>query len=54
MFHPTALYDYRRSADGGSYDLFSVGADGIPGTADDLRPALPDSVLAHSGYRAGR
>jgi len=54
MFHPTALYDYRRAADGGSYDLFSAGADGIPGTADDLRPVLPDSVLARSGYRTGR
>src|SRR5439155_1397684 len=54
MFHPMAVYDYVRAADGGSFDLFSAGADGIPGTADDLRPVLPDSVLARSGYRAGR
>jgi hypothetical protein len=54
MFHPLALYEYRRATDGGSYDLYSTGADGIPGTPDDLRPPLPDSVLARSGYRASR
>ena len=44
-------YEYRLSPDGGSYDLFSVGRDGVPYTADDIRPVLPDSVLARSGYR---
>jgi hypothetical protein len=45
------LYQYRPAADGGSYDLFSAGADGKPGTADDVRPDLPDSVLRATGYR---
>jgi len=44
-------YEYRLAPDGGSYDLFSVGRDGVPYTADDIRPVLPDSILARSGYR---
>jgi hypothetical protein len=45
------LYQYRPAADGRSFDLFSSGADGKPGTADDVRPDLPDSVLSATGYR---
>jgi hypothetical protein len=45
------VYEYHLAADGGSYDLFSVGPDGRPGTDDDIRPALTDSVVARSGYR---
>jgi hypothetical protein len=44
-------YHYSLAGDGLSYDLFSVGRDGKPGTADDLRPELPDSLKARSGYR---
>lgn len=44
------LYQYRRSADSTSYDLFAVGTDGQPGTADDVRPAIPDSLLSQTGY----
>jgi hypothetical protein len=44
-------YQYHVAPDGDSYDLFAVGPDGIPGTADDVRPELPDSVRRHSGYR---
>jgi hypothetical protein len=45
------LYEYRPSKDGDSFDLFALGPDGQAGTEDDLRPSLPDSVLARSGYR---
>jgi hypothetical protein len=31
-------YQYRLAPEGDSYDLFGVGPDGIPGTADDVRP----------------
>ena len=48
------VYEYHLAADGGSYDLFAVGPDGKPGTADDVRPALPDSVLRGTGYRPVR
>lgn len=44
------LYTYRLAPDGRSYDLFSAGMDGVPYTADDIRPALPDSALAGTGY----
>lgn len=46
-------YQYRLAADGTSYDLFAAGPDGNPYTPDDIRPSLPDSVLAHTGYRPG-
>lgn len=49
--HQTREYTYRLSADGDSYDLFAVGPDGVMGTADDIRPALPDSIKTHSGFR---
>jgi hypothetical protein len=48
------LYQYRLAPDGDSYDLFAVGPDGVPGTADDVRPELPDSVRGHTGYRPAR
>jgi hypothetical protein len=48
------LYEYRPASDGQTFDLFSIGPDGEPGTADDIRPALPDSVLRASGYRPSR
>ena len=51
LLHLGRLYVYRVAADGESYDLFSAGVDGIPGSADDIRPDLPDSVAARSGYR---
>lgn len=44
------LYQYERSADSSSYDLFAVGSDGRSRTADDLRPAIPDSLLSQTGY----
>ena len=47
------IFEYRVAADGGTYDLFSSGADGRPGTADDLRPTLADSLRESSGYRPG-
>jgi len=50
-FRVPRTYQYRLAADGASYDLFSVGKDGIPYTPDDVRPVLPDSILARSGYR---
>jgi len=48
------LYTYRRSEDGRWYDVYGVGADGRPGTDDDVRPELPDSVARRSGYRPAR
>ena len=45
------LYEYHVSSDGSSYDLFAVGPDGVPHTAADVRPDLPDSASRHSGYR---
>ncbi len=45
------FYEYHLSADGESYDLFSVGPDGVPHTADDIRPQLPDSLRDRAGYR---
>src|SRR5207302_9778347 len=48
------VYEYHVAADASSYDLFAVGPDGKPGTADDVRPALPDSVLRGTGYRPVR
>ena len=48
------VYEYHLASDGSSYALFAVGPDGKPGTADDVRPALPDSVLRGTGYRPVR
>ncbi len=45
------LYEYHLSSDGTTYDLFAVGPDGVPHTADDIRPDLPDSLSRRSGYR---
>ena len=47
-------YQYHRSPDGSSYDLFAVGPDGEPGTADDVRPLLPEALRKTSGYRPGQ
>lgn len=45
-------YQYTLAPDGSSYDLYSVGRDGKPGTADDIRPLVPDSIADKSGLRA--
>lgn len=47
-------YQYVRSADGRTYDLFGVGRDRRAGTPDDVRPVLPDSLASRSGYRPSR
>ncbi len=47
-------YQYVRSADGRTYDLFGVGRDRRAGTPDDARPVLPDSLASRSGYRPSR
>lgn len=44
-------YHYGVAPDEASFDLFAVGRDGKPGTSDDIRPDLPDSVKSRSGYR---
>ena len=46
-------YAYLVSDDGTTYDVFAAGPDGIPYTADDVRPAIPDSLRQTVGYRAG-
>jgi hypothetical protein len=48
MPHP---YQYRLAPDGRTYVLFAVGADGKPGTDDDVVPVLADSAARRSGYR---
>ena len=45
------VYEYHLAADGSSYDLFALGPDAKPGTPDDVRPAIPDSLLEGTGYR---
>lgn len=45
-------FHYVVAADGQSYDLFGAGADDQPGTADDVRPVIPDSLKARTGFRA--
>lgn len=47
-------YHYGVAPDDASFDLFAVGPDGKPGTSDDIRPDLPDSVKSRSGYRPAR
>jgi hypothetical protein len=47
------MYPYLASDDGTTYDVFAVGPDGIPYTADDVRPQIPDSLRQTVGYRAG-
>lgn len=44
-------YHYTIAADGESFDLFGVGPDGEPGTGDDVRPELPDSLRGRSGFK---
>lgn len=44
------LYQYHCSPDSTSYDIFAVGPDGKPGTSDDIRPTIPDSLRARTGY----
>lgn len=51
MLRLPRLYEYHVSSDGSTYDLFAVGPDGVPHTADDVRPDFPDSASRHSGYR---
>ncbi len=46
-------YGYVVSDDGTIYDLVSFGPDGIPYTADDIRPEVPDSLRQSVGYRPG-
>jgi len=51
VFRMPRLYRYVLAPDGAGYDVFSAGPDREPGTADDIRPRLPDSLLARTGYR---
>jgi Type II secretion system (T2SS), protein G len=44
------VYEYHLAPGGDSYDLVSAGPDGVAGTPDDIRPALSDSMRAHSNY----
>jgi len=53
VFHQRP-YTYHVAADGRSFDLFAVGPDGAPGTEDDIRPELADSIMPRTGYRAPR
>lgn len=54
VFTMPHTYQYRLAPDGRTYVLFAVGPDGKADTADDVFPALPDSVARRSGYRAPR
>lgn len=44
-------FHYIVAPDRSSYDLFSVGPDGKPGTNDDIRPVIPDSLRDRTGLR---
>lgn len=50
-FHLPREYRYVLAPDGESYDLIATGPDNVIGTADDIRPVLPDSIAARSGFR---
>jgi hypothetical protein len=54
LFTARRNYQYVRSADGRTYDVFGVGSDRRAGTADDVRPILPDSLTGRIGYRPSR
>lgn len=45
------MFRYVLAPDGESYDVFGAGVDKKPGTDDDVRPVIPDSMTAHTGYR---
>jgi hypothetical protein len=49
-----SLLQFELAADGRSYDLFAVGLDGKPGTADDIRPPIPPSLAGYTGFVAGK
>jgi hypothetical protein len=51
LFGMPRVYEYHPSAEGSDYDLFSAGPDGVPHTADDIRPELTDSLRQRAGYR---
>jgi hypothetical protein len=51
-FHLPREYHYVLAPDGESYDLVATGPDNVVGTADDIRPTLPDSIKTHSGFRS--
>ena len=54
ILHLATLYRYHVAADGRSFEHSFAGPDGVPATSDDIRPVLPDSLAARSGYRPGR
>lgn len=45
-------YQYELAPDGASYDLYAVGLDRQPGTADDIRPEVPDSLEGRVGLKS--
>lgn len=49
----TTPFQYHPAADHQSFDLYSAGADGVAGNADDIRPMLPDTTGGRTGYRPG-
>jgi hypothetical protein len=51
VFRMPHTYQYRLASDGRTYVLSAVGRDGVPGTADDILPSLPDSADRRSGSR---
>ena len=51
---PPRFYQYTVASDRESFDVFGVGPDGLPHTADDIRAELPDSIRRDSGYRPAR
>ena len=49
VFRIPRPFQYVVAPDGMSYDLYSVGPDGKPGTEDDIRPAAADSLPGKRG-----
>jgi hypothetical protein len=62
IFDPTAMerkgadkyFYYELDASGTSYFLRSVGPDGIPFTADDILPSIPEEERSHTGLKLTR
>lgn len=51
VFFVKKYFFYQLTEDGFGYNLFSVGPDGKPFTADDIYPDLIPDEEKHSGYR---
>jgi hypothetical protein len=54
VFRRPREYQYQLAPDGRTYTLSGIGADGQPGTADDVYPRVADSAAGRRGLRRSR